>query len=206
MNKTFVTVAAAAAILAAAPVFAHHGGGHPCRDRYADYGEARGRWCLGSDWCRAQPAGHEHTDRCYFYDCPGYPMRDVPRGDMQDAPRKPHKVPKDVSKSFGKDAGRVTCGTVSSVDKDASTITIIDADGQNVAVHISSFTSLFIPPKAPSASSASGGTANAGNRVIGPAPRPTAADIPAGSEVMVKAFDTGTKTIEARKVIVIPAS
>lgn len=204
MKRTFMLVIAGAAFCAAAPLAAH--GGHHSYRGWDSYDDARecGRWCLGSDWCRAQPVGHEHTDRCYYFygprdsmrDSAPPPMCDVPRAYPQ-APQMPAGRPYGMMNGMGGGSGKVTFGTVMSVDKDASTITINDADGQSVVVHVSPFTALSIPPKAP---------ADADSRVMGPPPRYSVGDIAAGSYVMVKAFDTETKTIEARNVIVKNAS
>lgn len=197
MKKTFLTVMVAAAV-AALPLFAHHGGPHTergyCEDR-------TGERCLGSKWCLSQPEGHQHTNRCYYWDDT---RRDA---DRQNAPR-PQRAPKqgkDVSKGIGSNDGKVNCGTVSAVNKDASTITLVNADGADVVVHISSFTRIIVDGTAKK-------TAGGNSRVKGPAPSTdtppalTIDDIPAGSDAIVKAFNTDTKTLEASVVKVRTAS
>lgn len=206
MNKTFVTVIAAVAI-AATPLFAHHGGPHHERDHYSG---GDGEWCLGSRWCLSQPEGHQHTRDCYYR---AYNQDALaPRSNAKQKAPKPKKdVSKSSSKDVYKDTVKVTCGTVSSVNKDASTITLKDADGADVLVHISPFTYIEIngngskPINANQASSPLS-TAAETTQSAQPFVQNTLSDISTGSTAIVRAFNTDTKTVEAKALFVRSAS
>lgn len=207
MKKT-VKALALGMLIISVPLFAHKGEHYYGYDDHGPYRErCDGRWCLGSEWCLSQAPNHQHTERCYYRVAEdGYRdkgPRPIDRNGKRDDDYKDYKPSKiDAAKM-----GRVTIGEVSGVDTNASTITLTNADGEKQVVHISSFTRLIVPLSA--RASVNDETAQSGlnGRVNGPAPSPrraTIEDIKNGSSVLVSVFDTGTKTLEAARVIVEP--
>ena len=104
-------------------------------------------------------------------------------------------------------------GTVASIDAENSIITVKDADGKEILVHVSAFTRLIqldknamknpVKPEK-NADEKTSAEKTAGEKPSLPQiPEIKLADLKTGASVMVKKFDVATKTIEAERILTI---
>ncbi len=177
MNKTMIrriTVIAAAAAITAVPVFAQSWG------RYDN---------------------NRMPGRMYSNEAPC--MDGWGQGPQGQAPHMMQQGPRHMGMGMGMPGGRndkMTIGTVSSVNQKSGTITVTNADGKDVTVHVSPVTRILIddgsvPDRRTPAFRDQRNTDT-------PEKQNTIENIQSGSFIMVGAFDTDTKTIEAARIFV----